>query len=141
MVAQLVRAFALNADGWMFESQLWQTQIVKTGSDSSTAKCSALSVSVTGPWRWHKQMPHVTGKCSYTQKKVVNPDRFYHEVQSTALGWCHKYFYWWISSMAHLLCERTFLLQYWYIYNYIIFMYFICCQRISQDTWNGKAKI
>ena len=48
-VAQWVRAFASQADGWVFESQPRQTQVVKTGS----AKRSALyeGVSVTGPWR------------------------------------------------------------------------------------------
>ena len=32
-VAQWISAFALQAEGWMFESQ---TYVVKTGSDSST---------------------------------------------------------------------------------------------------------
>ena len=40
-VAQSVRAYAPQAEGWMFE----------TGSDSSNAKRSALGVSVTGPRR------------------------------------------------------------------------------------------
>ena len=48
-VAQSVRAFAPQAEGWMFESQTRQTQAVKTGSDSYTAKRSAIGVSVTGP--------------------------------------------------------------------------------------------
>ena len=39
-VVQLIRAFAPLAEGW-----------VKTGSDSSTAKRSALGVGVTGPRR------------------------------------------------------------------------------------------
>ena len=46
-VAQWVRAFAPQAKGWMFESQPRQMQVVKTGSDSSTVKLSALGVSVT----------------------------------------------------------------------------------------------
>ena len=36
-VAQRVRAFATQAEGWVFESHPRQTQVVKTGSDSSTA--------------------------------------------------------------------------------------------------------
>ena len=50
-VAQSVRAFAPQAEGWVFESQTRQTQAVKTGSDSYTAKRSAIGVSVTGPRR------------------------------------------------------------------------------------------
>ena len=42
-------AFALDAEGWVFESQLRQTLVVKTGNYSSTAKRSATGVSVTGP--------------------------------------------------------------------------------------------
>ena len=37
-VAQWVRAFAPQAEGWVFESKLQQTVVVKTRSDSSTAK-------------------------------------------------------------------------------------------------------
>ena len=36
---------------WVFESQPRHTYVVKTGSDNSTAKRSAIGVSVTGPWR------------------------------------------------------------------------------------------
>ena len=36
-VVQLVRAFAFEAQGWVFESQPWQTQVIKTGSDNFTA--------------------------------------------------------------------------------------------------------
>ena len=36
----------------VFESQPRQTSVVKTGSDSSTSKRSALGASVTGPMRW-----------------------------------------------------------------------------------------
>ena len=50
-VAQWVRVFAPQAEGWVFESQQRQTQVVKTGSDSSTAKRSAIGMSVTGPRR------------------------------------------------------------------------------------------
>ena len=39
------------AEGWVLESQPRQTQVVKTGSDSSTATRSAIGVSVTGPGR------------------------------------------------------------------------------------------
>ena len=46
VVAQWVRAFAPQAEGWAFKSQLGQTEVVKTGSDSSIAKCLALGVSV-----------------------------------------------------------------------------------------------
>ena len=45
-MAQSVRAFASNANGWEFESQPQQTQVVKEGSDSSTAKRSATGVSI-----------------------------------------------------------------------------------------------
>ena len=51
-VAQWVRAFAPQVEGWVFESQWWQTQVVKTGTDSCTAKRSAIGVSVKGPQRW-----------------------------------------------------------------------------------------
>ena len=44
--------FALQAEGWVLESQPRQTQVVKTGSDSSTTKRSAIiGVSVTCPRR------------------------------------------------------------------------------------------
>ena len=49
-VAQWVRAFAPQAEGWEFESQ---PQLGKSGSDSSTAKLSAIGVSVIGPRRYH----------------------------------------------------------------------------------------
>ena len=50
-MAQSFRAFASHAEGLVFESQPRQTQLVITGSDSSTAKRSAIDVSVTGPQR------------------------------------------------------------------------------------------
>ena len=37
-VAQSARAFTSNAEGWGFKSWLRQTKVIKTGSDSSTAK-------------------------------------------------------------------------------------------------------
>ena len=42
--AQWMKAFAPQAEGWMFESQPRRTQVVKTGrpSDRSTAKRSAI---------------------------------------------------------------------------------------------------
>ena len=45
VTAQSIRAFAPLAEGWVFESQLQQTYIVKAGSVSSTAKRSAKRVS------------------------------------------------------------------------------------------------
>ena len=45
LLAQWVRALAPQAEGWVFESQSWQTQIVRTSSDSPTAKRSAIGVS------------------------------------------------------------------------------------------------
>ena len=36
-VAQWVKAFTPQAEGWVFESHPRQTYVVKTGSDSSTA--------------------------------------------------------------------------------------------------------
>ena len=41
-MAHLVRTFAPQAEGWVFESLLRQTLLVKTDSDSSTAKRSAI---------------------------------------------------------------------------------------------------
>ena len=49
ILPQWVRALASQAEGWVFESQPRQTYVVKTGCDSSTAKRSAIGVSVTGP--------------------------------------------------------------------------------------------
>ena len=43
---------ALQAEGWVFESQPRQTKVVKTGSDSSTVKLSSIGVRVTVPRRW-----------------------------------------------------------------------------------------
>ena len=51
-VAQWVRTFTPQAEGWVFEFQPQQTYVVKTDSDSSTAKRSPIGVSVTGPRRW-----------------------------------------------------------------------------------------
>ena len=51
VVASWVRASAPHAEGWVFESQQRQTYAVKTGSDSFTAKRSAIGASVAGPWR------------------------------------------------------------------------------------------
>ena len=51
VVVQWVNAFAPQVESWVFESQPQQTQVVKTGSDNSTAKRSAIGMSVTGPWR------------------------------------------------------------------------------------------
>ena len=51
-VAPWVRAFASQAEGWVFEPQPRQTQVVKTGSDISTAKLLAIGVSFTSPRRW-----------------------------------------------------------------------------------------
>ena len=50
-----------HADCWVFESQLRQIQVLKTGSDSSIAKQPAL-VSVSQILRndRYKWMPHVT---------------------------------------------------------------------------------
>ena len=51
-VAQWVSAFDPQAEGWVFESHLGQPSVIKTGSDSSTAKRSAISVRVThGSWK------------------------------------------------------------------------------------------
>ena len=50
-VAQWVRTITLQAKRFVFESQQRQTVVAKTGSDCSTAKRSAIRVSVTGPRR------------------------------------------------------------------------------------------
>ena len=46
-VVQWVRTLAPQAEVWVFEFQPWKTYVVKTGSDSSIAKRSAIGVSVT----------------------------------------------------------------------------------------------
>ena len=51
-VVQWVRAFVPQAEWWVFHYHPRQTLVVKTGSDRSTAKRSAIGVSVTGPRRW-----------------------------------------------------------------------------------------
>ena len=48
-VAQWVRALAPLTEGWVFEYQPRQIYVVKTGSDSFTAKRSAIGVGVTDP--------------------------------------------------------------------------------------------
>ena len=58
-VAHWVRAFAPHAESWVFESQLRQTLVVNTVSDSSSAKLSAKGVSVTGD-NHYKWMPSIT---------------------------------------------------------------------------------
>ena len=61
VVAQWVRAFVPQAEGLLFESQPRQTLVVKTGSDSSTAKRSAMVwVSLVLQDDNYKQMPRVT---------------------------------------------------------------------------------
>ena len=45
-MAQWVRALTLQSERRVFESQRRQTQLVKIGSDSSTAKRSKLGVNV-----------------------------------------------------------------------------------------------
>ena len=60
-VAQWIRAFAPKAEVWVFESQPRQTQLAKTGSDSSTAKRSALWCEChTSSEMTYKRMPRVT---------------------------------------------------------------------------------
>ena len=56
-VAQRVRAFASRAEGLVFEFQPQETQVVKAGSDSSTAKRSAIGVLGDDHY---KGMPRVT---------------------------------------------------------------------------------
>ena len=50
-VAQWLRALEPQAEGLVLESQPQHTQVVKTVSDSSTAKRSATAVSVRAPLR------------------------------------------------------------------------------------------
>ena len=60
-VAQWVRTFAPQADGWVFESEPEQTEVFQTGSESSTAKRSALGVSIKVLGEDHyKRMSRVT---------------------------------------------------------------------------------
>ena len=51
VVVPLVKVFSSHTEGQLFESQLHQTQIFKTHSDSSTAKRSAIVVSGMCPRR------------------------------------------------------------------------------------------
>ena len=51
VVEQWVGVFAPQAEGWVFEYHPRKTYVVKTGSDSSTAKRSAIGESVIGPRR------------------------------------------------------------------------------------------
>ena len=50
-MAQWVRVFTPQAEGWVLESQPQQTIVVKTSCDSSTAKLLTVGASVTGPQR------------------------------------------------------------------------------------------
>ena len=56
VVAQSVRAFALQAEGWVFETQQWQTYDIKTGSDSSTHSKRSEQVSRVPRDDHYKQM-------------------------------------------------------------------------------------
>ena len=58
---QCVKEFAPQAKGWVLESQLRQTKVVKKGSDSFTAKRLALGAvpRVLGDDHY-KRMPRVT---------------------------------------------------------------------------------
>ena len=47
-VAQSVRVSALHEEAWVLKSQQRQTQVLKTDSGCSTAKCSATGMSVKG---------------------------------------------------------------------------------------------
>ena len=57
---QWVRALAPQGECWVFESLLLQTYVLKTGSDSSTGKCSAIGVSRVLEDDHYKWMPSVT---------------------------------------------------------------------------------
>ena len=60
-MVQWVRAFASQAEGWLFESQPRQTYVINTGNDSSTAKPSSTSVSVIALGDDnYKRIPRVT---------------------------------------------------------------------------------
>ena len=70
-MVQSIRAFASNAEGWVFESQSRQTYVVKTGSDISTVKRSAIGGShwVLGDDHY-KRMLRVT--VSVARQRVLN---------------------------------------------------------------------
>ena len=60
---------------WKFvclNSQPRQTYLVKTGSDSSTAKCSAIGVSVKGPWRWPLWIDAPCHRCGTLKNPLLN---------------------------------------------------------------------
>ena len=50
-MAQLAGAIATQTEGWVFESKMRQTKVVKYGSASSTSKRLTIGESVTGPRR------------------------------------------------------------------------------------------
>ena len=72
------RALTLQAEGWVFESQPRQTLVVKTGSDSSTAKRSAISVIVTGSridWLgW--DLRRISNISALTRPRVLGDDHY-----------------------------------------------------------------
>ena len=61
------------AEGLVLESQPGQIKVVKTGSDSSTDKRSAIVVSVTGPQNDHyKRMSRVTVSVAAKESSLLN---------------------------------------------------------------------
>ena len=58
-VVQTARALVLHAEGWMFESQDRQPLVVKTGSNSSTARQQVRVSRVSGDDHYIR-MPRVT---------------------------------------------------------------------------------
>ena len=51
-VAQTVRAFAPQTEGWLLKSQQWQTQVTETGSDNSGLICFTLIFISIWPWTY-----------------------------------------------------------------------------------------
>ena len=102
-MAHCARAFAPQAEGWVFESQPQQTQVIKAGSDSYTRKCSAIGVSVTGPRRW----PLLTdAPCHSRCSTLKNPHHLAmsveHRSKFAALHW-----QWWRLHMSEKFSSGT----------------------------------
>ena len=83
---------------WKFgclNSQPRHTYLVKTGSDSSTAKCSAIGVSVKGPWRWPLWIDAPCHRCGTLKNPLLNGHECRAQLKIAAL---HRQ--WWHLHMS-----------------------------------------
>ena len=86
---------ASQVEGLVFESQLRHTSVVKRGNESSTAKWSAVGVSVMGTRRGALSMDGPCHSCCVTLKKLYSGMlrqviKFKTERGTHAL-WCHSF--------------------------------------------------